>query len=143
MFKISARNQLPGTVAAVREGAVNGVVILRLVGDNLIKADITMEDIRELGIHEGMPATAIIKATDVIVAGGNARMPMSARNQYAGTVTSVQRGAVNGHVTIKTPDGLTFTSSITNEAIEELGLEIEAPAMAVIKSTNVLVVVDE
>ena len=141
MFKISARNQFAGKVVSVKEGAVNGVVTIEIAEGQLIKADITMEAIRELGLAEGCEATAVVKATSVMFAAGTDRLPISARNQFAGKVTKVQKGAVNGHVAIETPAGLTFSGSITNEAIDELGLAEGAEAMAVIKSTDVMVAV--
>ena len=49
------------------------------------------------------------------------------------------KGAVNGHVTLKLADGGVLTASITNEAIEELGLEVGAPALGIFKSTDVIV----
>jgi molybdate transport system regulatory protein len=143
MFKISARNQFPGTVVAVKEGAVNGVVTIEIAKGVVIKADITMESIRDLGLTEGKKATAIVKATNVFFALGTDRLPMSARNQFAGKVVSVKEGAVNGHVVLETADGLRFSGSITNEAIEELGLTEGTEAMAVVKATDVLVGVEE
>ena len=67
MLKISARNQFAGTVCAVKEGAVNGVVTIDL-GCTTIKADITNEAIEELGLAEGVDAVAFVKSTDVLVA---------------------------------------------------------------------------
>ena len=58
-MKISARNQLQGIVSNVAEGAVNGVVTIDL-GENKIKADITMAAIEALGLAEGKPAVAIV-----------------------------------------------------------------------------------
>ena len=138
-MKLSARNQLAGTVDHVTEGAVNGVVSIKVTND-VIKADITMEAIKDLGLQVGLKATAIIKASHVLVAKGNERLVgLSARNQLAGTVEKVVKGAVNGHVTIKLADGDVITASITNEAIEELGLEVGAPALGIFKSTDVIV----
>lgn len=141
-MKISARNQLKGTISSVAEGAVNGVVTIDL-GDASVKADITMEAIEELGLKEGMTAYAIIKATNVMFAAGSERVAgISARNQLAGTVASVNKGAVNGHVTLKLADGNTIKGSITNEAIDDLGLAEGAPALAIVKSTDVIVGVE-
>lgn len=141
-MKISARNQLKGVVSAVAEGAVNGVVTINL-GDESVKADITMEAIRDLGLKEGMPAYAIIKATNVMFAAGSERIAgISARNQLAGTVEAVTKGAVNGHVTLKLADGNTIKGSITNEAIDDLGLVEGAKALAIVKSTDVIVGVE-
>ena len=66
-MKISARNQLKGTISAVAEGTVNGVVTIDL-GSTQIKADITMEAIKDLGLKEGMDAVAIVKASNVMFA---------------------------------------------------------------------------
>lgn len=141
-MKISARNQLKGVVSSVVEGAVNGVVAIGL-GETSIKADITMEAIKELGLKEGVTAYAIIKASNVMFAAGSERIAgISARNQLAGTVEAVNKGAVNGHVTLKLADGSTIKGSITNEAIDELGLVEGAAALAIVKSTDVIVGVE-
>lgn len=141
-MKISARNQLAGTVAAVKEGAVNGVVTIK-VGDHTIKSDITMEAIKDLGLIEGKKAIAIIKASNVLIAAGSERIDtISARNQFPGTVAKVEKGAVNGHVAIEIADGAKITASVTNEAIEDLGLAEGAAAVAIVKATDVLVAVD-
>jgi len=141
-MKISARNQLKGTIANVAEGAVNGVVTITL-GNDTIKADITMESIDELELTEGKTACAIIKATNVMFASGSERIAnISARNQLAGTICAVKKGAVNGHVSVKLPDGNVVTGSITNAAIEDLGLAEGQPALAIIKATDVIVGVE-
>ena len=80
-MKISARNQLKGTVSAIAEGAVNGVVFIDL-GSTVIKADITMEAINDLGLKEGTDAMAIIKASNVMFAAGSERIQgISARER--------------------------------------------------------------
>ena len=69
-------------------------------------------------------------------------MRISARNQLPGTVLSVQKGAVNGLVTIEVAPGVVITSSITNAAIDELGLREGGRAIAVIKASSVMVGVE-
>lgn len=141
-MQISARNQLEGTIANVAEGAVNGVVTISL-GDQKIKADITMESIEQLGLVEGKKAWAIIKATNVMFATGTERIAnISARNQLPGTVVKVTKGAVNGHVTLELEDGNKVSGSITNEAIENLGLAEGVKALAIVKATDVIVGVE-
>lgn len=141
-MKISARNILKGAVVAVAEGAVNGVVSIK-IGDDVVKADITMDAIKSLGRAEGVEAFAIVKASSVMFAAGSEKIAgISARNQIAGTVVEVTEGAVNGHVVIETASGARIKGSITNEAIEALGLAQGAPAIAVVKSTDVMVGVE-
>ncbi len=138
-MRISARNQLKGTITKVVEGAVNGVVVISL-GDETVKADITLESIKELGLTEGKTAYAIVKATNVMFASGTDRIiNISARNQLAGTIVKVTEGAVNGHVSLKMADGNVVSGSITNEAIESLGLKVGDSALAIIKATDVMV----
>lgn len=69
-------------------------------------------------------------------------MKISARNRLAGTIVSVQRGATTAHVRIDIGGGLVVTSSITNEAVDELGLAEGVRAYAVVKASDVMVAVD-
>ena len=93
---ISARNQFVGMVENVKAGAVNGVVTIKS-GNEEIKADITMESINQLGLKEGVEAAAVVKATSVMFASGSEPISnLSARNQFAGIVSNVREGAVNG-----------------------------------------------
>jgi molybdopterin-binding protein len=69
-------------------------------------------------------------------------MRLSARNQLTGTVTSVDVGTVMTIVTIDLDGGQQVTSSVTRQAVEELGLASGSPVTAVIKSTEVMLAVD-
>lgn len=62
---LSARNKLPGTIAAITEGTVNGVVTVR-VGDNTLSATISLAAIQELGLAVGSEVVAVVKATSVM-----------------------------------------------------------------------------
>jgi molybdopterin-binding protein len=66
-MRISARNQLPGTVTSVDEGAAIANVALD-VGGHRVVASITVEAARELGLSEGSQVVAVIKASDVLIA---------------------------------------------------------------------------
>ena len=66
-MKLSARNQLTGTIKGINEGAAIANVELDVNGQRLV-ASITVEAARELGLQEGTSVTAIIKASDVILA---------------------------------------------------------------------------
>lgn len=65
-MKLSARNQLKGTVVEIQDGAVNGIVKID-VGGVIISSVITVASIRELGLKVGGEAYAIIKASNVMV----------------------------------------------------------------------------
>jgi molybdopterin-binding protein len=66
-------------------------------------------------------------------------MKLSARNQIKGKVVGVQKGQTTGHVRIDIGNGVVITSSITNEAIDELNLKVGDEAIAVIKASDVMV----
>lgn len=63
----SARNRLRGTVSKLVPGAVNTDVVLTLPGGSQVHAVITCEAVRELGLKEGGAATALIKASHVVL----------------------------------------------------------------------------
>jgi molybdopterin-binding protein len=68
-MQISARNQLKGTVKGIRRGEAIANVELEVAGQRLV-ASITVEAVEELGLAEGSEVTAVIKASDVMLATG-------------------------------------------------------------------------
>ena len=70
-------------------------------------------------------------------------MKLSARNQFKGTILSIEEGAVNGIVRIDIGGGNIVTSTISMGSIRELGLKVGGTAYAVIKATAVMIGVDE
>ena len=65
-YALSARNQFEGVIKKIEPGAVNGIVILDVNGLE-VTGTISMGSIERLGLKEGMPAVAVIKATDVMI----------------------------------------------------------------------------
>jgi molybdopterin-binding protein len=65
--KLSARNQLKGTVSEIHRGEAIANVVLDVGGARLV-ASITVEAVDDLGLAEGASVTAIVKASDVIIA---------------------------------------------------------------------------
>jgi molybdopterin-binding protein len=68
-------------------------------------------------------------------------MRISARNVLKGKILDVQKGATTAHVRLEV-GGVTVTASITNEAVEELGLKVGQQASAVVKASDVMIAVD-
>jgi molybdopterin-binding protein len=64
---------------------------------------------------------------------------ISARNQLKGTVIEVFKGQTIAHVRIDIGNGVIVTSSITNEAVDDLGLKRGDAAVAIIKASDVMV----
>lgn len=66
-------------------------------------------------------------------------MKLSARNQFKGKVVDVRKGQTTAHVRVEIAAGIVVTSSITNEAVDDLGLKVGDEAWAVIKASDVMV----
>jgi molybdopterin-binding protein len=69
-------------------------------------------------------------------------MKISARNQIKGKVLEVHKGATTAHVRLEIAPGRVITASITNEAVDELGLKAGDAATAVIKASDVMIATD-
>ena len=69
-------------------------------------------------------------------------MKISARNQIKGKVLDVKKGATTSHVRLEIAPGQVITASITNEAVDDLGLKAGAKAIAVIKASDVMIAID-
>jgi molybdate transport system regulatory protein len=69
-------------------------------------------------------------------------MKTSARNQYVGNVTSVRAGSVNDEVEITVPSGPRIVAVITRESTQSLGLRTNMKAIALVKSSSVLIATD-
>ncbi|NLB01090.1 MAG: TOBE domain-containing protein [Methanomicrobiales archaeon] len=67
-MKLSARNQLPGKVKAIHEGAVTAEVIITLDGGGELTAVITKTSVENLGLTVGKKVHAVVKSTEVMVA---------------------------------------------------------------------------
>ncbi len=69
-------------------------------------------------------------------------MKISARNQLKGKIVDITRGATTAHVMIDIGGGVVVTASVTNAAVDELGLTAGAAAYAIVKASDVMVAVD-
>jgi molybdate transport system regulatory protein len=137
-MKISARNVFEGWISALVDGKVNAEVEITTPGGDRIVAVVTEGSVRALGLAVGKPAIAYVKAPSVMVLAGVGGVRFSARNQLAGTVDSVRKGAVNSDVGIRLAGDTLIHAVITNEAVMELGLKPGAPACALIKASHVV-----
>jgi len=66
-MRLSARNQLQGTVTSIDLGSVMAIVVIRLAGGDEIVSAITKDSVESLGLREGDSVTAVIKSTEVMV----------------------------------------------------------------------------
>lgn len=67
-MRLSARNQLVGTIQSIKEGVVTAEVLVKLDGGEELVSVITVESVRSLGLQVGARVYAIIKSTEVMIA---------------------------------------------------------------------------
>ncbi len=138
-IKASARNQFVGPITALRDGAVNFEVCLRLDQDNEIVAIITRESAENLGLAIGKEVHALIKASSVILLADNG-VRTSARNQLRGEIIRIHTGAVNSEITLLLAGGKTLTAIVTCDSVENLGLAVGQNACAIFDASSVMLV---
>jgi molybdopterin-binding protein len=69
-------------------------------------------------------------------------MRISARNQIKGTVVEVKKGATTSHIRVDIGNGQIVTSSITNEAVDELGIKAKGAVTVIVKASDLMIGVD-
>lgn len=142
-LRTSARNQLAGTVAEVRRGAVNALVALALPGGgDRIHASLTMTSLRELGLRPGAAVVALVKAPSVFIAidGGDAASApqLSVRNALRGEVTRVEVGAVNTEVQARLAGGQTMVAMLSADSAQRLGLREGSAVRLLFQESSVI-----
>jgi molybdate transport system regulatory protein len=140
-MKTTARNQFAGTVKAVEIGPVSAQVTIALKAGDEITATLTSAAAQRLKLKKGKEALALIKASAIVLVTDFAGWQLSARNQLAGTVSRIERGAVSSLVILTLPGGAVITASVTNEGVEALDLKVGTAATAVFKAYAVMVAV--
>jgi len=123
-MKTTARNAFRCTVTEVKPGAVNSEVVMRLAGDTVLTAVVT------------------VKSSFVMLAAGEAPLKLSARNQIPGTIVRREDGAVSSEFCLDIGDGKTITAVVTMDAAQEMGLKEGDRAVAFFKASHVILAVD-
>jgi molybdate transport system regulatory protein len=138
-MKTSARNQWYGKVSAIQRGTVNDEVSLALPGGQSVVAVVTHESTETLELAVGGEAVALVKASSVLlVADDGTADRLSTRNRLRGTVSAVQRGAVNAEVSLTLEGGAVVTSVVTNESVAELSIAEGQALVAAFKASSVI-----
>jgi molybdate transport system regulatory protein len=70
-MKLSARNQIEGTIQAIKTDQIMAEVTVGLSGGDTLVSVITSESARNLGLKQGMSVTVVIKSTEVMLATGD------------------------------------------------------------------------
>ena len=140
-MKTSARNQFEGTVSRIVDGAINDEIVVALEGGQEIVATITKNSTKRLGLAEGRPVIALVKASFVILFQDTDDLILSTRNVYRGVVSSLNEGQVMVDVNMAMEGGLAMTATITQPSRDRLGLKEGVPVTAAVKASAVVLAV--
>jgi molybdate transport system regulatory protein len=140
-MKTTARNQFAGVIDTLDIGPVSAQASIRLPGGQTISATMTAAAAHKLRLHLGQEAIALVKSSAVVLVTDYAGFELSARNQLAGTISRIERGAVSSLIVLTLPGGAMVTASVTNDAVSALALAVGQPATAVFKAYAVMVAV--
>lgn len=133
----SARNELSGNIIEIKSGGVMSEVVVKVSDEVMISANITNDSKENLGLKIGEEVVLLIKSSFVILS--KEKLRATARNNIKATVSEVIKGAVNGEVKLSLGDK-TLCSIITNDAIEDLGLQKGDTVHAMFKASSVILV---
>lgn len=136
-LQASARNQLLGTISALETGSVNTEVVIDLADSVQLIAQISERSRQVMDLHVGEQVLALIKASSVTLA-TSAKLQVSARNCFQGTIIRLERGAVNTDVSIDVGGNKTLAAMITNGSSDQLGLAESKLVTAFFKASSVI-----
>ena len=137
-MKTSARNQWVGVVGAVRAGAVNDEVEVRMPGGARVVAIITRESTEALGLRLKQSVAALVKSSAVVLATELGDAKLSARNRFDGRITAMTPGAVNAEIMVQTDGGLPVVAIVAQASVAGLGLTVGAAVSVVFKASDVI-----
>lgn len=141
-MNISARNIFRGTISSIRRGSVNAEVAIDLPSGSSIVSIITIGAVERLGLAEGMGASAIIKASSIILGTNLQDASVSARNMLCGKISRIIDGPVSTEVDIEIGSGNILSAVITRGSSQKLGLAEGGEACAIFKASAVLIGVE-
>ncbi|GHV01688.1 ModE family transcriptional regulator [Campylobacterota bacterium] len=137
-MKTSARNQLAGTIAEIKRGAVNSELVLTLREKTRIIAIVTNDGVDEMGLTVGDDAYALIKSSWIILSRSKPEK-ISVRNAIQGVVSEVVEGKVSVEIKLSISGGNTLIAVITEDAQKELGFKTGDTAWALFKASHVII----
>lgn len=140
-MKTTARNQFAGSITSIELGPVSAQVTVAIVGGQEITVAMTMAAANRLKLAVGKEAIALVKSSAVVLVADFAGYVLSARNQFAGTISRLERGAVSSLAVLTLPGGANLMASVTNDAVDALGLAVGQLATAVFKAHSVMLAV--
>lgn len=141
-MKTSARNMFSGKVTAIRKGMILSEVELVTPSGNKVVSVITNDSMANLGLAEGSPVTATVKAPWVILVKDEDQFKTSARNKFHGKIVKINEGQIAAEVVVELPDGTKVCALVTDESVKSLSLKVGDELFVMFKAFSVILNVD-
>jgi len=141
-MKTSARNSFTGKVTAIRSGNILAEVEVATPSGLKVVSVITHDSLAALGISEGSPVTATVKAPWVILVKEDMKLKTSARNKYCGKIVKVNEGQISAEVIVELADGTKICSLVTDESVKALDMKVGDDICALFKAFSVILNVE-
>ncbi|TCP43330.1 TOBE domain-containing protein [Rhodovulum marinum] len=137
-MQTSTRNTFRCTVETVTQGTVSAEIGLAFGDGQRLTAVITERSAAEMGLAPGREVFALVKASFVILAAGDAPLSVSACNSLPGTVVAREDGPVNSEIVLDLGAGKSLTAVVTQASAQALGLTPGSRATALVKASHVI-----
>lgn len=138
-LKTSARNQLVGTVSALRRGALGAEVVLELPGGHdRVVAALTATSADELQLAPGSEAVALIKAPSVSVVSGQDAPARPPRNCLPATVTRLRRAPGQAELQAQLRGGQTVVAMLGLDSLRRLAPAEGQPVNLAFRESSVI-----
>jgi len=135
-LKTSARNQLFGSVSAIRSGTVNDEVELALSGGEKLAVLITHRSTERINLVMGQEIVALIKAQWISIAPPDSDLPAAPINRLPGTVSEIIVGPQDAEVALQLSGSEVLYGIVSLD--EAATLKVGAPAVALFDAKSVI-----
>lgn len=141
--RTSIRNQLLGTVIEIKPRMYQGEVTLKLKGGDTLLAILTLDSIKKLGLTEGSEAHILIRARHLILVRTGSKLKFSTDNSLCGKVVDLHYARLSGEVVLEIKGGDLIKATVSQEAIDDLGIKVGDILCGVFKATSVILATDK
>lgn len=141
LMRTSARNALRGTITSLTSDEIVSDIVLELSSGLALRAAVTAESVRELGLCPGRVAIALIKAPFISIAREDAGI-LPAANAIPGKILTSRVSATRAEVVVDIGGGETLAASITAQDARGLKLRTGSRVRALFEASHVIVAID-
>lgn len=141
-MNISTPNQFVGTIQTITHGAVNTEVQLAVGHEQKLVVMITQQSATALDLTIGDSVIAVVNTAAILLTTDTGMMT-SAQNRLIGTISQINRGAVNSDIMLSLASGVTLNAMVTKASEEALVLQVGQVVSALFNATAVMLLKPE